>query len=148
MERGYPCPRSSVGAFNIVNFILILIVIIAVVAFFLLFQTHRNSITKFGISYKIQDGVTSGTTDSMTTGGNNLYIVNSSSPLTLTVMSSTDNQAGRIILIKNNTSNNTTLVGESGKVTLNSGQLNLTVTPGQTAYFLNTDGKDMFLRLQ
>ena len=141
------CGQSSVTAFNIVNFLMALAAIVAIVVVFFLFQTHRNSITKFGVAFKIQEGVTSGSTDSMKTGGNNLYIVNSSTALTLTVESSSDNQEGRTIAIKNNTANNTTLVGESGKVTLESGQLNLTVTPGQTAYFVNIDGKDKFLRL-
>lgn len=142
-------PTSSYGvsALSVVNLILIIIIIIALIILFYLFVTNRSEIINQGIAYNIIMGTSSATTDTMVANGNNLYIARSTSPLTLTIQSGQSNINGRYFLIKNNSTNNVTLVGGTG-VTLNAGRLNLSVTPGQTAQFVNMGGSGSFLRLQ
>jgi len=136
------------SGFSIVNLIFIFFLILFLVLLFLFFFSHRDTIIKFGIAFNIQEGILSGTSDKMRTGGNNLYIVNSSDPLTLTLSSSPNHTKGRIIKIKNKTKNNTTLIGEPGGITLDPGELNLIVTPGQTATFIAIDDSQTYLRLE
>jgi len=109
-------------------------------------SSQKNTITTYGISWKIQRGKTSGSSDTMTTGGNDLYIGQSSEALNLTILPSESNKEGREIGVKNVSTQNIVMKGGTG-VTLDAGGLNLTVTPGQTAIFVNT-GNDDFLRLQ
>ncbi len=139
---------SSTSGFDIINLILALLAIVGVIIVFFLFLTHRNSITQFGIAFKIQEGATSGATDTMKTGGNNMYIVNSNSALTLTLADEGNHLEGRLLAIKNNTTDNTTVQGEPGGINLDAGQLNLTVEPGVTALFLAKDKEGTYLRLQ
>ncbi len=130
-------------------FVLIIIIIIAIIILFIIGSiqsTRTNSINTFGVSWRIQRGKTTGSTDVMTTGGNNLYIGQTPEALTLSISPSNDNEEGREIAIKNNSTQNIILKGGSG-VTLREGQLSLTVIPGQTAIFVCLGGDD-FLRLQ
>ena len=147
MSTPYPQIPTTRG-FDVINLILALLAIVGVIIVFFLFITHRNSITQFGIAYKIQEGVTSGTTDTMKTGGNNMYIVNSNSALTLTLADEGNHLEGRVLAIKNNTTNNTNIQGEPGGISLDAGQLNLTVEPGVTALFMAKDRNGTYLRLQ
>ena len=134
--------------FGTVALVLVIALIIAVVVITLIGLSHKNSIQAYGVALKIQEGVQSGTTDTMKTGGNNMYIVNSSSPITLTLEDSGGHLEGRMLWIKNNTTNNTTLQGEPGGVSLLTGQLNLTVEPGVTAILIAKDKSGTYLRLQ
>lgn len=144
----YGSRTSSTSGFDVINLILALLAIVGVIVVFFLFLTHRNSITQFGIAFKIQEGVTSGATDTMKTGGNNMYIVNSNVALTLTLADEGNHLEGRVLAIKNNTTNNTTVQGEPGGIVLDAGQLNLTIEPGATALFLAKDRDGTYLRLQ
>ena len=136
--------------FDLLNLFLAVLAIVGVIVVFFLFNTHRTNAERHGLAYNVQEGVTTGTTDTMDISINTMYIVNSSSPITLTVALGTGYTpvVGRVFAIKNNTTNNTTLQGEPGGVTLDAGQLNLTVTPGQTAQFMATNTTGTYLRLQ
>ena len=133
---------------TMVSLALAVVAIIGVLIVLFLFLTHRNSVVQFGIAFKIQEGVTSGATDTMKTGGNNMYIVNSSDALTLTLADEGNHLEGRLLAIKNNSGNNTNVQGEPGGITLDAGQLNLTVEPGVTAVFLAKDTNGTYLRMQ
>ncbi len=132
-----------------VAWIALILAIVAIILAIILWANNaarHNSIGNNGITLNIQKGVTSGSTDAMVTGGNNLYIGQSSEALSLTISANDANKEGREIFIKNNSAQNITLKGGTG-VTLSDGRLNLTVTPGQTAAFVGLGGNS-FLRLQ
>lgn len=140
------------GTINWLQWVAWIALILAVIAIILAItgsttnHVRHNSHEAHGITLVLQKGVTSGSTDTMTTGGNNLYIGQSSEALSLTISANDENKEGRELFIKNNSSNNITLKGGTG-VTLQDGRLNLTVTSGQTAAFVGTGGNS-FLRLQ
>ena len=144
--------HKPTGNNNWLQWVAWIALILAVVAIILVLigsgtsHSRHNSIAAHGITLILQKGVTSGSTDTMVTGGNNLYIGQSSEALSLTISANEANKEGREIFIKNNSAQNMTLKGGTG-VTLQDGRLNLTVTPGQTAFFVGIGG-NAFLRLQ
>ncbi|PCJ29165.1 MAG: hypothetical protein COA94_02325 [Rickettsiales bacterium] len=138
----------NVSKLGIVNLVLIVLIIVFVVTSSSMFLSHKNSVQNYGIAFKIQEGVTTGTTDSMVTGGNNMYIANSTDPLTLTLTGNNDHLEGRTVGIKNNTDNNVTLKGQINGITLDDGGLTLIVEKYKTAMFISKDRKGTYLRTQ
>ena len=126
--------------------ILIIIVIIILIIIIVIFFNHRNQLIAFGISFNVQNGTTSGSTDTMILEGNQIYLAQSNSPLTLTLNKGNNQQLGRLVAIKNNTGNLVTM--QIGTINLNMGQLNTTINQGQLALLLATDDKGSWLRLQ
>nr|QBK90774.1 MAG: hypothetical protein LCPAC201_00750 [Pithovirus LCPAC201] len=124
---------------------MIIIIIIVVIIVIVVFIDRQSSLDKFGISYSIQTGTTTGSSDVIAMIGNQIYIGQSSIPLTLILNKSSNQDVGRLVGIKNNTGNNITLKG--GTIKLDVGQINNTVTVGKTAWLLSTDNTDSWLRL-
>ena len=91
-------------SFTIALVALVMVIIIYIVYFF-----QRSHLFARGIALQVQQGKTSGNSDQMVTGGNNLYIMRSNSDLTLTITSDNNNITGRQLYIKNNTAFITTL---------------------------------------
>ncbi len=126
--------------------ILIIIVIIVIIIIIVVFSSHRNEITNKGIALTIQEGSTSGTTDTMSLDGHRLYIGRSGSPLILTLNKTSGQSKGRTVSVKNNGGTNLTL--KAGTIKLDPGQLGNTVTSGQLAILVAINDSDSWLRLQ
>ncbi len=77
--------------------------------------------------------------------GNQIYIGNSSTPLTLILNKSSNQEKGRLVGVKNNTGNN--LILKAGTIKFDVGQINNTVITGQTAWLLSIDSSESWLRL-
>jgi len=92
-----------------VDWISLIMAFIALVAVFLVFVyvwNHQHNLTNNGLALIIQEGVTSGTTDSMKTGGNNLYVARTTATsLNLTIRSNSGNTKGRQIYVTNDLPN-------------------------------------------
>lgn len=125
------CAGTGTTVIAVIALILIIIFIIIGLVFFF-FPSTDPFIQFRGVNFNIQNG-TSGPTDTMRTGSNNLYIsstgLTGTTGLTLTIESNSANFVGMTIAVKNNTVqtiNDTTtipfiqLVGGSG-VTINPG---------------------------
>ena len=126
---------SYVNLFLIIGILIFLIVIA--------FAGRRQEFAVSNISWIVQQGAASGATDTMLTGGNNFYIGNSSTDLTLTVAPAVTNTVGRQILIKNNSMKAITAVGGTN-VTLN--PASVTINPSDYAWYVAT-GTNNFLRV-
>ena len=129
--------------------ILIIFVIIALIVLYILYFNKVSDLVNNGIPLKVQTGVTTGTTDTMITGGNNLYIGASTSAVTLTLASSSSgNEQGDLIYIKNNSADIITVAAGSG-ITLSPSNITneKDVESGETAVYVATT-TNTFLRLQ
>jgi hypothetical protein len=131
---------------NWLNFVIAIIAAILAIILYFFYFSHRSAVVTHGIAVRIQEGVKTGATDSMITGGNNLYIAQSDQAITVTVEPNDDNQTGRYITIKNASSDTVTLAQGTG-VELDTGGLTLTVAAGETAQFISLNSKNKFLRL-
>ena len=125
---------------------LIILIIVTIIA-----NTHRTSILDNGITLKVQEGKQGDniTTDTMATGGNNIYIGNATNPLTLSIAPDDANIEGTVIYIYNNTgaaANDITIV-PSPPVSLNTTQLGATIPQGGFAHLVATN-TNSFLRIQ
>jgi len=133
----------------IIGIIALIIAIIALVWF----SSHRSNILSQGIDWTIQPGTSdaSKTTDSMNTGGNNLYIGNSPNAITLSILTNTTNTKGSEIMIYNNSADTITLASGTGvSVNTNTVLTGTTVEVGTLAILIiiSTDSGDTFLRVQ
>jgi len=131
---------------SIIALIVAIIALIVAIVGIIYFNIHKTNILDQGIAWKIQPGVGSGTTDVMKTGGNNLYIGASTSPLTLTINPDPNNITGSEFQIFNNSTNDITIVAASG-ISLNMVLNGSTVASGQLANFIAT-GANQFLRVE
>lgn len=129
-----------------INLVIIIVIIIALIIMAILFFNHQTFVEVFGISYTITEGTTTESSETISLAGNQIYIANSSMPVTLTLNKNSDQDQGRLVGIKNNSGSNVTLM--AGTIKFDVGQLNNTVTVGQTAWLLSTDTTDGWLRLQ
>lgn len=132
---------------SIIALIIAIIALIIAIIAIVWFNSHKTSITNNGLALNVKQGVASGATDTMTTGGNNLYIVNSASPLTLSIAPDDNNVVGSLIQIFNDTANTTTLTAAS-PLSLDTTTIgSTTVAPGGLAEFVFT-GSNTFLRIK
>jgi len=132
---------------SIIALIIAIIALIIAIIAIVWFNSHKTAITNNGLALTVQQGVSSGTTDTMNTGGNNLYIINSASPLTLSIAPDDKNVNGSLIQIFNNTANTATLTAAS-PLSLNTSTIgSLTVGQGELAEFVFT-GSNTFLRIK
>ena len=101
---------------NWVNFILVLLVIILIIFIYIAFFSFSSRTETNGVPWRIQHGTTTGTTDTLTTGGNVLYIARTgANKLTLQVPEDGSNTEGRQFTVKNILgSGNVTLTGTGG----------------------------------
>ncbi len=136
---------NSYSYLSWINLALIIIIIIVVVIVIAVFINQQSRLDKFGVPYSIQTGTTTGSSDVIAMVGNQIYIGQSSVPLTVIMNKSSDQDQGRLVGVKNNSGNNLTL--KAGTIKLDVGQINNTVTVGQTAWLLSTDATDSWLRL-
>ena len=95
-----------------VTFFLVLGLLIFLIV--LAFANRRREFAITNVSWIVQNGTSTDTKDTMTTGGNNLYIANATSNLSLIIAPNPANTIGRQILIKNVTANTVTLASGSG----------------------------------
>jgi hypothetical protein len=128
-----------------INLALIILIIVFLIIIAILFFNYQGVVEIFGVPYTIQPGTLTESSDIMVLTGNQIYIAQSSVPLTLTLNRGSNQGAGRTAGIKNNTGNNLTLL--AGTIKFSVGQINNTVNVGETAWLLSTDNTDSWLRL-
>ena len=133
---------ASSGA---ITSIIIIILIVVFLLFILFIGVRRNPEFIFGTIFRVQQGVTSGTTDTFNTSLFDLYIGNSSSPVKLTITASTNNIIGREIIIRNNTNHQITFIGGDGVTFSKSNQLTTKVDASATLVVV--DRPNNFLRI-
>ncbi len=133
------------SAFNWVNFVLIIIIIIILIVIIIIYVNDRSNILSSGIALIVINGPTTGTADNFVMSGNMIYVNQSSSVLTLTVSATSDQAAGQLAYVKNNTSNNLIVVG--GTANIDSNTLGNTITNGETAIYMATNSSNAWLRL-
>lgn len=116
-----------------------LIALVLVIIFVVIFFVERNR----GIPLRIQFGG-SGTSDTMNTGGNNLYIVNSTAPsgFVLNIASNSTNIAGSEIYIFNSSGQQITVQGAGVNIIGST-----TVGAGNFSQWVFTDNSSNLLRL-
>lgn len=137
--------NSSSSVLPIINFFIIILIIFFL--FIVYFESRKGINLFYGTTYRIQDGLTTGKTDTFNTSKFDLYVGNSSSALTLTILSSPTNIVGHSIYIKNESTQTITLQSGSG-VSLNKGQFSsLTIPSSQTVSFVVYKTSNNFLRL-
>ena len=134
----------STRGWNITNFVIAFIALILVIIIYFVVYDHRNEFKNKGIEWIVQQGVSSGKTDIMTTGGHNLYLAQNKSDLVLTVNSSSNNKIGTTISVKNmNTVKGQNVVLKAGSgVSLSEGGIvnGLVLSPAEYAIFTVTTG--------
>ena len=103
--------------------VVITLIIVGIVLFILILSLKKNPEYIYGTFFRIQQGVTSGTTDTFNTSLYDIYIGNSSSALKLTIAASPNNIVGREIIVRNNTDNLITLIDGDGVSIIKSNKL-------------------------
>jgi hypothetical protein len=110
---------------SIFTSVIITLIILGIFLLILVLTFRRNPEFIYGTVFRIQDGVTAGAADSFNTGSYDLYIGNSTSNITLTILSSPNNIVGREIIVRNNTNNQITLrEGDGVTITKSAGLTN------------------------
>ena len=93
---------------DVLTFIVLIIIIIFLIALYVIFfiNTANNN-----PSWRIQQGTSTATSDSMVSGGHNLYITNTTATsFNLTILANNGNIAGRTIAILNKSAAVVTLI--------------------------------------
>lgn len=124
-----------------VALVIAVVAVIAVAVIYIIYFFDRKVLFVNGIPLRIQTGADA-TTDTMTTGGNNLYIVGAAAdnlPLTLTIANDKGNQAGTPISVFNGTEGEVTLKADSGMTITGS----TTVAAGAYAVLVFTDATSL-----
>jgi hypothetical protein len=129
---------NTLGYINLFLIIGLFIFLIIVV-----FSGRRQEFAITNVAWVVQEGTSSATTENMATGGNNLYIAQSSSALSLTVLPSNTNTIGRQIMIKNTTNNVVTVVAGSGVTITGSG----TVAASDYGLYVVRGATNSFIRI-
>lgn len=129
-----------------INLVLVIIIIIVIIILTVVFSSHRTELEQYALAYQIQTSSSTATTDTMTLSGNQMYIDQSSSALTLTLNTGSNHLKGRYVFIYNNSGNDITL--KSGTAMVSEGQLNMTVTKGEEAKLVSVDTKNTWLRVR
>ena len=130
-----------------IDLLLVIIVIVLIIIIYVFFFNHRNDVIIHGVSFTIQDGTLTASTDNMVTGGNNMYIGRSSADMQLTILSNSNNKKGQVIAIKNTSTKTISLQAGAGFF-LDLGPISNIVLPGVYAQLIALNNANSFLRLQ
>ncbi len=130
----------------IIALVLAIIAIIIIIIVSLVGLKHKNAVLTNGVAWIVQKGTQTNNVDTMTTTGHCLYLGISTAAVALTIAPNSNTATGNEIGIKNNSTETITLVPGTG-VSIDQGQLNLTVGSGDFA-ILMTIGANAYVRLQ
>ena len=128
--------------------VLIIIVIIALLIFLFIQIDFNNKQSTFGDALRIQNGTSSASTDIFQIDGNTIYVARSASPLILTLNKGMIQRQGLRVFIKNNMASSNAITLKAGSITFDTGQLDATISAGQTAILMATNDSGDWLRLQ
>lgn len=139
------------NTFNWINFVIIIIVVVYLIIITIVYFTNLNSTSDNGVPINLIQGTKTGSTDTFTMRGNIMYLAQSSQTQSrngfiLNVNTSNDQQTGQVSYIKNTTSSNITIRGNTASI--NVAGLTNTITGGQTGVYLATDDGTNWMRIE